>query len=111
MYPIILPKSIKFTELLVKHYHKLVLHNVVRETLNQISTKFWVTRPRNYIRQIIKKCAICNRYEGDPFQYPTNPDLPLYRFSEKFPFTYDAVDYAGPFYINNIFAKLQTFDC
>ena len=29
-YPIILPKSSRFTELVVKHYHKLVLHNVVR---------------------------------------------------------------------------------
>ena len=47
-YPVILPKSSKFTELVVKYYHKLVFHNGVHETLNQIRTKFWITKPRNY---------------------------------------------------------------
>ena len=52
-YPIILPKNIKFTELVLKHYFTLVLHNGLHETLNQIRTKFWITKPRNYIRRII----------------------------------------------------------
>ena len=108
-YPIILPKNSKFTELVVKHYHKLVLRNDVRETLNQIRTKFWITKTRNYFRQIIKKCVICNRHERSPFQYPAPPDLPSYRLSDKFAFTYSAVDYAGPLYVNNIYGKLQTF--
>ena len=108
-YPIILPKNSKFTELVVKHYHKLVLRNDVRETLNQIRKKFWITKTRNYIRQIIKKCVICNRHERSPFQYPAPPDLPSYRLSDKFAFTYSAVDYAGPLYVNNIYGKLQTF--
>ena len=43
-----LPKNIKFTELVVKHYHKLVFHNAVRETLNQIRIKSWIKKPRNY---------------------------------------------------------------
>ena len=109
-YPIILAKNNKFTELVVKHY-KLVFHNGVRETLNQIRTKFWITKPRNYIRRIIKKCVICNRHEGSPFQYSAPPDLPSYRLSDKFAFTYSAVDYAGPLYVNNIYGKLQTFKC
>ena len=61
-YPIILPKNCKFTELVVKHCHKLVFHNSVRETLNQIRAQFWITKPRNYIRRVIKKCVICNRH-------------------------------------------------
>ena len=109
-YPIILAKNNKFTELVVKHY-KLVFHNGVCETLNPIRTKFWITKPRNYIRRIIKKCVICNRHEGSPFQYSAPPDLPSYRLSDKFAFTYSAVDYAGPLYVNNIYGKLQTFKC
>ena len=80
----------------------------MRETLNQIRTKFLITKPRNYIRRIIKKCVICNRHEGNPFQYPATPDLPSYRLSDKFALTYSAVDYAGPLYVNNIYGKLQT---
>ena len=91
-YPIILTKNSKFTELVVKHDHKLVFHNGVRETLNQIRTKFWITKPRNYITRIIKKCVICNRHEGSPFQYPAPPDLPSYRLSDKFAFTNSVVD-------------------
>ena len=93
-YPIILPKNSKFTELVVRHYYKLVFQIGVREALNQIRTKFWITKPRNYIRRIIKKCVICNRHEGNPFQYPAPPDFPSYRLSDKFAFTCSAVDYA-----------------
>ena len=92
-------------------HHKLVLHNGVRETLNQIRIKFWITKPRNYIRRIIRKCIICNRHEGSPFQYPPPPDLPSYRLSGKSAFTYSAVDFASPLYVNNIYGKLQTFKC
>ena len=74
-------------------------------------TKFWITKPKNYIRRIIKKCVIRNCHKGSPLQYPAPPDLPLYRLSDKFAFTYSAVDYAGPLYINNIYGKLQTFTC
>ena len=86
-YPIILPKNSKFTELVVKHYRKLVLHNGVREALNQIRTKFWITKPKNYVRRIIKKFVVYNRDEGSPFQYPAPPDLPSSRLSDKFSFT------------------------
>ena len=110
-YPIILPKNSKFTKSVVKRYHKLVLHNGVRETLNQIRPKFWIIKPKNYIRRTIKKCVICNRHEGNVFQYPARPDLPSYRLSDKFAFTYSAVDYAGPLCVNNIYGKLQTFKC
>ena len=86
-YLIILPRNSTFMELVVKHYRKLVFHNGLRETLNQIKTTFWITKPRNYLRQIIKKCIICNRHEENPFQYLTPPDLPLYKLSDKFAIT------------------------
>ena len=79
--------------------------------MNQIRAKFCVTKPRNCIRQMIKKCVIYNRHEGNPFQYPAPPDLLSYRLSETFRFTYSAIDYAGPLYVNNIHDKLQTFKC
>ena len=38
--PIFIPKSSKLAELLVIYYHSLVLHNGVKETLNQLRTRF-----------------------------------------------------------------------
>ena len=108
-YPIILPKNSKFTESVVKHYRKLVFQNIMRETLNQIRTKIWIRKPRHYIRRIIKKYVIYNHHEGNLFPYSASPDLPSYRLSDKFAFTYSPVDYAGPLYVNNIYGKLQTF--
>ena len=93
-YQIILLKNSEFMELVAQYYHKLVSHNGVRETLNQIRTIFWITKPRNYIRRIIEKCFIFNLHKGSPFQYPAPPDLPLYTLSDKVAFTYSAVDYA-----------------
>ena len=86
-YPIILPKNSKFTELVVKRYHKLVFHNGVHQTLKQMKANFWITKARTYIRRIIKKCIICNRDEGNQFQYPAPPNFPLCRLSEEFAFT------------------------
>ena len=102
-YSIILTKKSKFTELVVKHYYKLVSHNGLNKTLNQMRTKFWITKPKKYIRRIIKKWVICNRHEKNSFQYLAPPDLPLYRLSDKFAFTQSAVDYAGSLYVNNIY--------
>ena len=107
----ILPKNSKFKELVVKHCHKLLFHNGVRETLKLIRTKSQITKPINYVRRIIKKCVICNRNEGNQFQYLAPYDFPSQRLSDKFAFTYSAVDYAGPLYVNNIYSKFQTFKC
>ena len=62
---------------------------------------------KHYISRNIKKCIICNHHEGNPFQYPAPPYLPLYRLNDKFSFTYRAVDYAGPLCINNILVNYK----
>ena len=79
------------------------------ETLNQIRTKGWIIKPRNYIRRYIKKCVICNRYEGNPFQYPETLDC--HSAGDKFALTCNAVDYEARLYVNNIYGKLPTYKC
>ena len=82
------------------------------ETLSKIRTKFWISKPRNYIRRATKKrnrVIIWNRHEGNPFQYQVRPDWPSFSLTDKFAFTHSPTDYAGPLYISNIYDKLQTF--
>ena len=101
-YPIFVPKG-EFAILLIKHFHILVKHNGVKETLNQIRTKYWIPKARYIINNVIRRCNQCLRAESKPFSYPDPPSLPKARLSPNPSFTYTAVDYAGPLYVRNIY--------
>ena len=102
-FPIFLPRS-DVSILIIKHYHEVVLHNGVKDTLNELRTKFWMPKARNYIRSLIFKCRRCKNVEGKPYSYPESPALPTCRLSATPPFYYTGVDYAGPIYVKDIFS-------
>ena len=59
------------------YYHQIVLHNGIKETLNEIRTKFWVPKTRNVIKQITRSCLTCKKYVTRSYKYPVNQtDLP-----------------------------------
>ncbi|XP_065654560.1 uncharacterized protein LOC136081190 [Hydra vulgaris] len=101
--PIFLPRNSEFTNLLINYNHSLVMHNGIKETLNQIRTQFWIPKARNHIKKLIKNCYICKRFEGLPYLYPSLPPLPLCRLNNDHAFKFTGVDYAGPFYVKNIY--------
>ena len=43
-YPILLPTDSHLTVLVIQDAHKSVLHNGVRETINEIRCKYWIPR-------------------------------------------------------------------
>ena len=49
-YPVVLLKQ--QIHVIVKYDQNLVLHNGMRETLNQTRKKFWIAKPINYIRRM-----------------------------------------------------------
>ena len=75
----------------------------MKETINELRNIFWITKARNYVRKIIHKCLICKQFEGKPYKYPEATDLPKFRLTKDFPFTYIGLDYAGPVYVKNIY--------
>nr|XP_047141362.1 uncharacterized protein LOC124816280 [Hydra vulgaris] len=85
---IFLPRNTEFTNLVIYYNHYLVMHNGVKETLNQIRTQFWIPKARNYIKKLIKKCLICKRFEGLPYSYPSPPPLPLCRLNNDHAFKF-----------------------
>ena len=74
-FPHSIPKRHHFTKLVVIYAHVVVLHNVVRETLNFIELQYWIIQDRNFVKKIIHECSTCKRYEGKPYSHPEEPPL------------------------------------
>ena len=111
-YPYLLPKSSHFTKLVVVRSHEQVKHNGVKETLNNLTSEFWISRSRDYIKKIIHECVLCKHFEGQNYDYPEAPLLPEFRVKKDFAFSYTGIDYVGPLFVKNIsFGKDVMFKC
>ena len=97
-HPILLDKKHPLTVLIIRDAHQRVQHDGVRETLTEVCSKFWIISGRSLVRSTIHGCVTCKRFEGGHFQAPPHPPLPEFRVTESPPFTYTAVDFAGPMY-------------
>jgi len=67
-FPILLPKSNGFTDLMIKDCHDRVQHNKLRSTLAELRSKFWVTKGRLHVKKVIGKCLTCKRPDGKTFK-------------------------------------------
>ena len=87
----------------MKSIHFKVLHNGVKDTLNELRARFWTGKIRKFISSVIKNYFICKKVEGPTYKYPAALDLPSTRvaFSPAFPHT--GVDYAGPVFAKKIY--------
>ncbi|XP_054723591.1 uncharacterized protein LOC129233642 [Uloborus diversus] len=97
-HPILLPRSSKFTELIVRREHERVLHCGVDITLINIRKRFWIPKGRQLLKGIIGKCLICSRYSAKAANQITAP-LPKDRVVESPPFSVCGIDFAGPIYV------------
>ncbi|XP_068723841.1 uncharacterized protein [Montipora capricornis] len=104
-FPIFLPRSSHFTNLVINECYLKVLHNGVRETLTELRSCFWVVKGRQAVKTVIRKCSVCKKIEGRSYAVPHSPPLPEFRLSDEFAFSRVGVDFAGPMYVRDIFAK------
>nr|XP_047137485.1 uncharacterized protein LOC124813988 [Hydra vulgaris] len=107
--PIFLPRDSEFTDLVIYYHHSIVIHNGIKKTLNQLRSRFWVPKARNYIKKLIRKCHLCKRFEGLPYSYPRAPPLPLSRLNDDHAFKFTGVDNAGSLYIKTIYESNDLF--
>ena len=100
-HPVLLPKSCRIAELVIRWCHEQVAHAGRGMTMNQIrSSGFWVTRCNSLVRCIILKCVRCKQLRGR-LQQQKMADLPKERMSEEPPFTYCGVDLFGSFLVKD----------
>ena len=99
--PIVLPTETHLNILVIRDAHESVLHNGVRETINEIRCKYWIPRTRLKVKNIINRCVTCKKFEGHPYFYLESSALPESRIVPSHCFSNIGVDYAGPVFIKN----------
>ncbi|VDK77869.1 unnamed protein product, partial [Cylicostephanus goldi] len=97
--PIILPSKHPMTTLFIKEAHSRCGHQGVNCTLAGIRQRFWIPKGRQIVKNFIRKCIICKRWNGRPYFYPDSPPLPHSRIDPSRPFAHVGIDLAGPFRI------------
>ena len=103
--PIMLSKDHHLSTLIVWYCHTKVLHRGTRQTLNELRSRYWVTRGRSFVRKIIMPCTVCKRLNSRPFSYPGHSDLPELRFDNRHPFASVGCDYLGPLYVTPVYGR------
>lgn len=94
-HPIVLPGKNHLTKLLIRHVHGETFHGGVRDTLARLRTKFWVIRGRQEVKDVIRTCIICRRYNSRPLRQEI-PPLPAERVTRTAPFEIVGIDFTGP---------------
>lgn len=78
-FPILLRLESWITKLIVRQAHENVLHHGVETTLANIRRKYWIIKGRKVVRDILRKCVTCIKFDGTTFKSPKSPDLPDFR--------------------------------
>jgi hypothetical protein len=61
-YPAILTKSCMLSTLLALDYHKHTMHGGLYLCLAELRRAFWVIAARTLMRQVIRNCVTCYRF-------------------------------------------------
>ena len=97
-HPLILPAKHHVTKLLIFESHLALNYGGLTLVHSHLLRRYRIVRGRNLIRQIVRNCVRCTRFNAKSLQQMMAP-LPAIRLRPSRPFTYTGVDFAGPFMI------------
>ena len=110
-YPIILRnKDSHFTRLIISDAHETSMHHGVETTLARIRSKYWIVKGRKSVKEVLRKCVTCTRYQGLPMRPPPSPDLPDFRVEHSaHAFQATGLDFAGPLFVKGPARNNKTY--
>ena len=76
-HPILLPKKNHLTNLIIRYHHILNLHSGTNQTLANVRENYWIPQGRQQIKNQIKNCKLCRRFEGTRYRTPPIPPCQL----------------------------------
>ncbi|XP_060575431.1 uncharacterized protein LOC132732923 [Ruditapes philippinarum] len=97
--PYLLPAKHHLTHLIILDAHERQLHPGVSVIITYLRQKFWIPSIRQVV--IIRKCVICRKTDGKPYNAPDPPPLPKYRVDDAPPFSVTGVDFTGALYVKD----------
>ena len=103
-HPVILRSkdSSYFTRLIISDAHEATMYHGIETTLAWIRKNYWIVKGRKSVKEVIRKCVICTRYQGQPVRAPSSPDLPDYRVDHMaYAFQFTGLDFAGPLFVKD----------
>ncbi|XP_024877813.1 uncharacterized protein LOC112458422 [Temnothorax curvispinosus] len=117
-HPVLLPHRSRFTELVIEHEHRKMLHAGANSTLAAVRLEYWPLKARGTIKRLVRGCITCFKSKPQiPEQIMGN--LPAHRVTPSRPFENTGVDFCGPIYVRegrgkgrkNIKAYVAVFVC
>lgn len=94
-HPILLPRTHRFTHLLIDDTHLQHKHPGATTLQSIIQQQYWIVGSRQVIKSRLRLCIACYRIRPQGVQ-PVMGNLPKFRLQQVKPFTAVRVDYAGP---------------
>ena len=87
------------TRLVILDSHARSHHLGVDATLNHVRVSgFWIIHGRKAVKDSIKDCIVCKRFNARPFSRAPTPELPADRVNFCKPFAHTGIDYTGHFF-------------
>ncbi|KAK0152982.1 hypothetical protein N1851_005349 [Merluccius polli] len=95
-HPVIIPKDLHVTTLILRDIHEKIGHCVRLYMLSQLRQKYWIPSANSIVRKFLSRCVICRKVKGKAMEQKM-ADLPKDRLTpDNPPFTNVGVDYFGP---------------
>ena len=108
-FPYLLPAKHPFTTLVVYAIHGMQLHAGVNATLTAIRQEYWIPSARRIVKTLLRKCVICQKVVGRPYQAPDPPPLIKARLQEILPFEVTGVDFTGALYVRDSGIEVKVY--
>ena len=114
--PIILHRKSHLTKLLISERHEACHHLGTNITLSKVRTAgFWIPKGRSCVKEVVRNCMICKKFNVRPFQYPKPTDFISDKINFKTPFKFTGIDFTGHFFVkfghNVVKMYLLLFTC
>ena len=65
--PIVLPRKIHLTKLIIRDCHERLHHNGVRATLAELQSRYCVPKGRQQVKGVLNECVTCKKLKGKPY--------------------------------------------
>ena len=98
-HPVILPKGIHVTNIIIQYYHVISGHLGREYMLALLRRKYWIIQANSAVRSLLSRCVRCRKWKA-PVLEQKMADLPKDRLTPDLPpFAFVGVDYSGPFHV------------